>query len=87
MFLLMKRHSLSEEAQLRAGKEAPQPGDELAAEDAVVDSCALSPSRTRNPRLDNREIPASGAPLLYRTYLADMQACSQHYDAEVLVIA
>ena len=33
--LLMKRHALAEEAQLIAGKEAPQSGDELAAEDAA----------------------------------------------------
>ena len=33
--LLMKRSALAEEAQPIAGKEAPQSGDELAAEDAA----------------------------------------------------
>jgi hypothetical protein len=31
----MERHALTEEAQLMAGKEAPQSGDELAAKDAA----------------------------------------------------
>ena len=35
VLLLMKRSALAEEAQLMAGKEAPQSGDELAAEDAA----------------------------------------------------
>ena len=35
MLLFMKRHALAEEAQLMAGKEAPQSGEELAAEDAA----------------------------------------------------
>ena len=35
VLLLMKRHALAEEAQLMAGKEAPQSGEELAAEDAA----------------------------------------------------
>ena len=35
VLLLMERHALAEEAQLMAGKEAPQSGDELAAEDAA----------------------------------------------------
>jgi hypothetical protein len=35
VLLLMKRRALAEEAQLIAGKEAPQSGDELAAEDAA----------------------------------------------------
>ena len=35
LLLLMERHALTEEAQLIAGKEAPQSGDELAAEDAT----------------------------------------------------
>ena len=36
VLLLMKRSALAEEAQLMAGKEAPQSGDELAAEDTAV---------------------------------------------------
>ena len=35
VLLLMERHALAEEAQLMAGKEAPQSGQELAAEDAA----------------------------------------------------
>ncbi len=35
VLLLMERHALAEEAQLMAGKEAPQSGDELAAENAA----------------------------------------------------
>ena len=35
VLLLMERHALAEEAQLMAGKEAPQSGDELAAEDTA----------------------------------------------------
>ena len=36
MLLLMERHALAEEAQLVAGKEAPQSSDELAAKDTAT---------------------------------------------------
>lgn len=39
----MKRHALAEEAQLMAAKEAPQSGDELAAEDSAEASAGSLP--------------------------------------------
>jgi len=41
VLLLMERHALAEKTQPMAGKEAPQSGDELAAEDAAEPRAGL----------------------------------------------